>query len=72
VGGIIPVMLVMRRAALEVAKEEGGLMDWSSDDAEDWAREARERRWFRWPSRSVSEPERTCSSSSRYCALARE
>jgi hypothetical protein len=47
VGGIIPVVLVMRKAALEVATEEGGLMDWSSEDVEEWVREARDMRWFR-------------------------
>jgi hypothetical protein len=68
----MPVILVMRKAALEVATEEGGLIDWSSEDVDEWAREARDMRWFRWPSRSVSEPERTCSRSSRYCVLAWE
>jgi hypothetical protein len=37
-------MLVMRRTDAEAAKEEGGVTDWSSEEAEEFVREARERR----------------------------
>lgn len=57
-GGIMPVM---RKAEVEAV--DGGVMDWSSEDEVEWVRD---RRWLRLAdSRSVSEPERTCSSSSR-------
>jgi hypothetical protein len=65
VGGIILAVLVNRRADVESAVEEGGVTDRSSEEVEEFARETRERRLL--PSRSVSEPERTCSRSLRWC-----
>lgn len=56
---------VMWRADVDATViEEGGVIERSSEDEVDGANE---RRWLKlwWPSRSVSEPERTWSRSSR-------
>lgn len=58
-GGIV---VVTRRAGVSTI-EDGGVTETSSEELE-W----KDKRWLRLVlSRSVSEPERTCSSSSRKC-----